>query len=351
MPKRTRPVQDRLRTWRQIVAVAPDHARARERLGHVQTAEGPWLLAESLTTPTRRAKLEARARAAIRDADPGRTSRPNRDENAAGVGWKTIVQGPRVRLAGTPPASEIVQAHALADATFGIFPDIYGAPAPKLPGLTLYLLARTEERTQLLKGHPRSTRAFREGSGTLSSAWLPKSNIVYALSGRKERRFEWSTRQPLAALLRSAYKIRSKQGWAFEGFGLYASHLLCGQRTTFYVRRTDYSEGGPTKGDLWERLKAVDADWRAEARTLYDQGTVPDLRLLLGKGVNTMTTEDLLLSYVLAAWLIEARPDRIPAILRDVAKAVPADRMVEQRLGLDVDGLSARLGRWLRETR
>ena len=350
-PKRGRSPAVRRQVMESIVLVDPNHARARRELGEVQTAEGAWLLKESLETPKRRAQLEAAARDAIAGVAKPRQARPSEAENAVGIGWKGIVAGSRARVASSADAAEATRAHALTEAAFVMFPSIYGAEPPHLPGLSLLIITSDAERTQLLAKHPSSTKAFQEFGATLSSGWFPQTNIVFARSAWPARRLEWATRQPLAALLRRAYKVRTKHGWAFEGFGLYASYLLCGRRQTFYVRRTKYGDKTDPKDDLWNRLTADGADWRKEARTLLASDRAPNLRLLLGKEVNTMNTEDMLLAYVFAAWLIEARPERVPGVLRAVARGRRADDLVEGQLRMDVDGLMKRLRRWLDETK
>lgn len=341
----------RAKALRTILRVAPQRADIREQLGEIQTAEGTWILRESLKTPTRREALALAARRAVRDAPRAEVVRPNREENATRIAWKAIVETERARVAGTVDLAEVRQAHALVEASFAFFAELYGVEAPTLANLSLLLITTDEERATLLANHPRTTASFQSFGASLSSGWFPGTNIVFARSGWKERRLEWSARQPLGALLRRAFRVRTKHGWAFEGFGLYASHLLTGQRQTFYVRRTKYGEKADPADDLWNRLTADGADWRAEARTLLAGPNAPDLRLLLGKPVNTMNTEDMLLSYVLAAWLLEARPQAVVPILHAVAKGTRADALVETHLGMDVEGLALRVRRWLEETK
>ncbi|MDF1699881.1 MAG: hypothetical protein P1V36_01795 [Planctomycetota bacterium] len=345
------PKRERARLLRTVARAAPHRADIHERRGEVLDASGAWLLNESLPSIRRRKELAEQAKNARARAPTPASVRPNRDEVATGVGWKGIVEGPRARIAGTVTASELKAAYELVDSTFRFWPAIYGSKPPALRELSVLLITSNAERGTLLKNHPRSSTAFQTFGASLSSGWFPKTNIVFARSGQRERRLEWCTRQPLAAMLRFGFKVRSKHGWAFEGFGLYVSHLLSGHRRTFYVRRTKYGDKTDPADDLWKRLTEPRADWRAHGRAMLASDRAPDLRLLLGKEVNTMNTEDMLLSYVLAAYLIEAHPERVPTVLQAVAAGTQADDLVEQTFELDVPGLALRLRRWLDETK
>lgn len=345
------PKRERARLLRTVARAAPHRADVHELRGEVLDASGAWRLNESLPSIRRRKELAAQAENARARAPTPASVRPNRDEVATGVGWKGIVEGPRARIAGTVSAGELKAAYELVDSTFRFWPAIYGSEPPALRDLSVLLITSNAERGTLLKNHPRSSKAFQSFGASLSSGWFPKTNIVFARSGQRERRLEWCTRQPLAAMLRFGFKVRSKHGWAFEGFGLYASHLLSGHRRTFYVRRTKYGDKADPDDDLWKRLTEPNAEWRAHGRTLLASERAPDLRLLLGKEVNTMNTEDMLLSYVLAAYLIEAHPERVPSVLEAVATGTKADDLVEQTFGLDIRGLELRLRRWLDETK
>jgi hypothetical protein len=341
----------RARLNREMARAAPHRTEVREANGEVLTAEGTWLLQESVRAPRERAALRAATDRALARLPRAKEVRPTRSENATQLPWKAILQGPRVRVLGTVPLAELTEAYALASAAFPVFETVYGGEAPDVPGLTIMLITSDDERATLLKNHPSATKAFRSFAASLASGWFPKTTSLYARSSDRAKRLEWCARQPLAALLRRQFRVRTKHGWAFEGFGLYVSHLLSGQRRTFYVRRTQYGDGTDRDGDLWARLTEDGADWRAHARSLLASDRAPDLRLLLGKEVNGMNTEDMLTSYVLAAFILEGHPDRAAPLLEAIGAGKPVDEALQIGLGLDVEGLGLRLRRWLDETK
>ncbi|MDA1193563.1 MAG: hypothetical protein O2894_00085 [Planctomycetota bacterium] len=335
----------------EVALVAPHRADVRELHGEVQTAEGPWILRESLKAATRRGALKQAAADALADAPAAREDRPNRTENATRIAWKTILQGARVRVVGTVEAAEASRAHGIATAAFPLFEAAYGNPVPEMPNYVFMLVCTDTERDTLLESHPASTAEFRAFAKNLASGWFPKTTTAYARSAEAARRLEWVGRQTMGSLLRRRFSVRTAQGWAFEGFGLYLGHLLTGERQTFYVRRTQYDGSTDRDGDLWEKLTAEGADWRALGRTLLAGPRAPDLRLLLGKEVNQMDTEDLLASFLLAAYILEGRPEQVAAVLEAVGAGKRADEIVEGALGLDMASLELRLRRWLDETK
>jgi hypothetical protein len=73
------------------------------------------------------------------------------------------------------------------------------------------------------------------------------------------------------------------------------------------------------------------------------------LAFLVGKDVNQLTTEGLLYAYVLAAYLIEAESDRIPAIFTRIGKGEASVAVLESEFGLTLEQLGLRVRRWLAE--
>jgi hypothetical protein len=340
----------RARALRQALRLAPGRRDLHEAAGEVPGPDGTWLLAETPASRTRRTALQAAARRALASVPEPRRDRPTAEENATRLPFTVFFEGPRVRVGGTVPEDELREAYRRAAACFGLFEAAFPGAVPQVRRLEILLLQTAGERDQLLDQHPRSRDDFRSWGRKLQSAWIPGTSVVFAWNPKRTGRLEWCSRQVLGALLRNGFGVRSRNGWAFEGFGLRLSHLLCGRRTTFFVRRSTYGEKGAHAGDLWDKLKAERARWRPQARTLLDSDRAPDLRLLLGKGVNTMDTEDLLVSYVLAAYALEARPDRAAAWLRAVGRGRPWAEALEAGLGLDAEGLRVRVRRWLQET-
>ena len=76
---------------------------------------------------------------------------------------------------------------------------------------------------------------------------------------------------------------------------------------------------------------------------------VGDYPFLLSKNLNQMTIEDLLHSYMLAAYLIEGRPDDVVKLLRSFGEKIPPAQAVGEVLDMTLPGLETRVVRWARE--
>ena len=63
----------------------------------------------------------------------------------------------------------------------------------------------------------------------------------------------------------------------------------------------------------------------------------------------SMRDEDLLVAYVLSAYLLEGRPDDVPRILRRIGAGEHPVRVFEDVMGFSVPVLEGRLRRWLDE--
>jgi hypothetical protein len=342
----------RARIVREALRVAPDRRELRLANRETQTAEGGWILEETARAITRHKELVTGAARAVDEAPAPERARPTREENATLLRWNGILQGKHVRLMGTPNPAELERCERCAEACFGLWRSAFGSDAPPSPGFTMYVLRSGEERLQILKNHPDSNPEYAAYATARTSSWFPKTRRTWMMSPSASVRLEWCVRQALGWMLGAEFGVKGRVGWAFEGFGLYLSHLITGTRQTYFVQRTRYNGRKPVaKDDLWTRLRQPGADWRAEARTLLASGERPDLRLLLGKGVNTMTTEEMLYSYVLAAYCLEGHGERAGRLLHAVGKdrMTPGDAL-RKALDMDVDDLEARVARWLDET-
>ena len=88
-----------------------------------------------------------------------------------------------------------------------------------------------------------------------------------------------------------------------------------------------------------------------EANRLLQTGKAPPLGELLEKGVNDLTTEDLLFAYLLGTYVLEAQPEKATAILVSTGLGKPSARAFEGALGMDLADFEPHLTRWLSERR
>ena len=75
----------------------------------------------------------------------------------------------------------------------------------------------------------------------------------------------------------------------------------------------------------------------------------PNLAFALGKDVNQLEADDLLVGYALAAFLIEAHTERVPEVLRRCGAEENPVLVLEELFGKDLTWIQARLTAWLEQ--
>jgi len=342
---------DRRRAIEDVLAVDPDNERARALNGQVRD-RGRWVLAGTARAATRRKELVDAARAAMAAVPEPRSVGIGQDAQL-GVAWTDAVETETWRVVATTGTEEARRAAVIATAANPLFEAAFGIAVEPRKGQVYYVMQHQADFQQVLTNHPRCTPEFRKFAFEVSSAWLPRTAILLAHGTEASTRIEYAARQPLAGLLLRGFGITARQGWAYEGIGLYLTELLTGTHTTYTIHPTGYApDHQREKTELWNRIRAPDSNWFDVARQLAGEGKAPDLVDLMSKDVNTMDAEDLIFSYALAGYLIEARADVAPDLLRAIGeKKIPFHDAVPKVLGLDVRALEQRFRTWLGERR
>ncbi|MDJ0523024.1 MAG: hypothetical protein QNJ90_13220 [Planctomycetota bacterium] len=343
------------RALREAVLLAPAYEELRKRNGEVY-AKGPkgkkqWLLVESVQSRKRRPALRKVAKEALKAVAKPKGIQPSAQDEHSSVTWTTALATGRGRILGLPPEVELAQALVNAEATYPVFEEAFGFKASGPGRYTLYVFDRRSKGNIFMAGRPGVTESWLKFVTPLIACWMPRSSAVVVKSPEPEVRLEAAPRQVLGAQSRAAFGITAKQGWAIEGFQLYLVWNLTGTRLINSVRQSQYGEK-PEQVDLAKKLRTRGTDWLAEARTLVNGRFAPDLRLLLGKTVNTLTPEDILYSYVFAMYLLEGHKEKLPGFLRAIPLVRKAgyDAVFGEHLGYDVATIQARVKRWLAET-
>ncbi len=343
------------RALREAVELAPTYAELRQRNGEVM-GKGPkgkkqWLLMETIHSRKRRPALQKLAKKALKAVTkPKQVEQRERDKHST-VTWKVSLASGRGRILGLPDAKEIAQGLVNAEATFPVFEEAFGITSPGPASYTLYVFDTISKGNVFMAGRPGVTQSWLKFVTPLIACGLPKTNGIIVKAPMAITRLEACARQVMGSQIRGAFGISPKQGWATEGFALYLVWNLTGTRLINSVRQSQYGEK-PEQVNLAKRLREQGTDWVAEARKLVEGRFAPDLRLLLGKTVNTLTPEDVLYSYVFAMYLMEGHKEKLPAFLRELTKVKGAgfDGVFGKHLGFDVASTQARVRRWLRET-
>lgn len=334
-----------------VLAVDPDDERARARNGEVRV-DGRWMAADVVAAAERRRALARAARDALA-AVPEPVRAEIGQDAQLGVAWTDAVETETWRVVATTGSEEASRAAVIATATVPLFEACFGIAVGPRPGQVYYVMAEKADFQRALERHPSCKPEFRKFAWDVGSAWLPRTSVLLAHNKLAATRLELAARQPVAALLLRGFGITAKHGWAYEGIGLYLAELLTGTHTTYTVRPSEYArDDRREKAELFARIRAPDADWFEVARHLVKDRKCPDLIELMAKDVNAMDAADLVFSYVVAAYLLEAHPGKAPDLLRAIGeKKVPFHDAVPQVLGFDVPTLQDRVEKWLADRR
>lgn len=351
-----------LRAW---ILMDPADPVLRAAVGEALGPQGRWLLTDSVRALERRAALVARAETA-RAAAPAPRPWTAPATVSAATALRSQLQTPVARLGGR--CSEEEAARCLE--AIWILQDLLDSkvlppPPPKVlqrgnlrkvrtqqiawrDDFTVYLLEDSADVPGLLGAFPDLAQAERDLYPKLTSGWLEGARVLGVWSPGEAARRDALARQFVGCWLRDHFGLSTRQGWAWEGFGLYLGHLAVHTRLTFFIRETDYVEQG-SGPNLTERLRATDADWLAMLAEVLESERAPKLGFMLGKDVNGMDQRELLLAHGLAAWLIEARPEEAATVLLRMGKGQDPANVLEEVLGMRLPRLERHLMRWVKE--
>lgn len=331
-----------------LLVLDPDDERLRGFLGQVKAddeggASSGWVLAETRHARARRTVLREWKKELRDGAPPGEPGAPTEAEQALGLSWRKVLQTERVRVLCTGEEREALDALQSCHQVCTLVTRVFGGEFE--PAYTVYLVDSDAARDKLLEQHPAVDPAKVEflksvQGGTISwgefGQWGP----------HRDQRVDGAVRQVVSRYMLQTFRTGDKLGWVHEGFGMYLTHLLIGTRLTFYIRQTEYEEGQLDR----RKLTDPDSDWLRLAAGVLKGSKSPSLPFTLGRDVNTLTTEDLLASYALTAFLIEGHePGLAVRVLTRVGAGENSVTVLEQELGYDHETLKQRLIAWLGE--
>ncbi len=330
-----------------LLVLSPKHGGLRILLGERLVGRS-WKLKESVPTKAYRKRLANHAKLLLDGAGEPATVPLTKPEKEAALRWTEAQLLPGVRVVGTVSKEEIKSSCQLARAAINYVRMSMRNSVEPFQGFTIYLLDSREEAKRFFHFYPGISDQNRRFAESLSSCWLSGSSKVVIWSESKKMRREWVARQTVAMLLRQGWNISTKNAALFEGFGLYLSHKLTGERSTWYVRPSRYGRQGSDRDEATILKKTK--DWLRLARRRL-RNTPPKYRRLLSLSVNQMVTDDLLDSYVFAAYLLEAAVDKREEFLRKIGEGKNFEHAVAEVWGMDVPALQERVKRWLKETK
>jgi hypothetical protein len=341
---RNAPPRTRAKVFAEIFRLDPDHARARRARGEVRRKER-WVLRETPRASKRRLHLAELARDALRESPPPRREPLTKEEKALGVSWKEVQQGRDWRLLISAPASEARRCLQVADASRLLLAGALDVEFGTVDGMRLLVMPTKADYLLVLKNHPATDAQTLKFDSTLSGCWLKDSRTCSMFDGTAERRFEGCARQPVGFHLWGRFGLTGKQGWAWEGMGLYFTYRLTGHRLSYFTRKTRYANQAVGIRGLDAKMRDKRTDWFKLAGELKP----PDWKLLVAKDVNQLSNQELVWSYVLSGFVLEAYSHKAAPILEQLGKGRGSEEVLREKLGLPLELLGERVVRWAKE--
>jgi len=308
-----------------------------------------WVLQETANAKVRRGELRDMKDQALGMAGAQiESTEVSAEEAALGVSFQALAT-PVVRVLGSCDPEELHQAAIANHAVGDFFRSVFGRKTSHWSDMTIFILSSDRDRDVFLNNYPGMTPEEREFRRGLIAAGFPRSPNVAAWDGERLRRLDSVTRHTMGSFLIQAFNTSTDRGWVWEGFGMYLTRALIGTRLTWYI--TGPSTADPASQKMRSLLMGSQANWMNEAYKLIEKGESPPLAAMLSKGVDTMEVTDTLMSYALAAYLLEGWPEKVGPLLEAVGQTSQPGQAFEQVLGMDLESVDARMQRWIGERR
>lgn len=323
-----------------LEALLPNDRMLRAFLGHTEF-EGRWVLPETKSGTLRRRKLRALGETE-RERFAGLV-RPVEGELKSK--WESGSQSDRYAVVGTVDSGITRSGCILMDVAESVCDEILGTTNRR----------RGRAVTIILKGRGDALKHAHQ-----NEAWRPKIPDIERLGGLTlptgerlafaedpDRSRMSCPRQVISIGLKRRFKHR--RGWITEGVGQRFCWYAAGQHGPAYVN-TKQTSKERARGEV--SVPESPDDWMKAAAEVLEKRGPAILASVLTRNLNAMRGEDVLVAYGLAAYLIEARPDKFAPFLEASAKRHDVEAFTRETLGVANLGVfTARLQRWLAEYR
>lgn len=333
---------------RDLLVMQPDDVALRRHLGERRWGDR-WVLDETVRALETRGVFAAATRATVEAAPEPRDLEVDqlqlRGPNIFSVGRATE----RVRVLGTVGAEEVRHTARVTHAVGDLVHLVFGEEGPVADNPRLdysVFLMEPHEAGGVVTAWPGIAMETRGALQSSHGGWLGPSSIA-EWSPDPRRRLDGAARQTLGLYLLDGFGIGGRQGWVWEGVGIYLVHHLVGTRLTWFFEARGYQRQTP--GSLWPVIQDPTLDWVDLGRELRRDGRAPSLRTLIGRSVNDMREADLVLSYTLAAYLLEGRPEDAPELFTRLGEGEHPLYAFEGTFGWTFAQIETRFERWLEE--
>jgi hypothetical protein len=340
------PADVRKSVFNEILTVDPDDESVHKLMGEARGESG-WVLNETVTGKTRRGALKAAIEAAKASTPKSSPATPNDDDKALSSAWNCGAEIENVRVLATGDASQCEKISKGCVVTAAAYESVFGMPPSYSPGFTIYVVAKPGEKEAFIGKVPGLDDAQRAVLKRTIGGGIPGTWKIAVFEPEPSRMLDCSVRHALAHLLYRGFKIGTSHAWVFEGFGLYLTREICGTRLTWFA--SGKGVAGEGKNSPRGKLMVATSNWMNEALQTLSRDPAPDLAKVLEVDLPNMSVDDMLVSYALAAYLVEGRPQETPAVFKAVGEGSKSAEALHTALGLTVPELQQRLTQWLKE--
>ena len=342
------PVPVKVRLIADVLAVDPENAWARG-LRYEVKHEGAWVMMEVASTGERREELDAFEALTREELKPAAAKALTSLEESLELSFTAALERGGVRVIGTVEEEELQKCSENLRVARTLLRESVGSQCAYSNDFTYFLLKNSSEQAVFLANHPKVEDEDRAFYLALESATLNGAHDFGSWSNSGPRRLDSSCRQGISNLLYHGHEITSKQGWAFEGVGLYFTHKVTRTHLTWFVSPSRYMSADDD-ATFRAKLSRRNVDWLDEARILLEEDKLPPFHSVVGRDVNRLSTEDLLVCNAAIAYFVEGRPGALSKILKKLGRGRTAHETFLEELGLDLLQFDERLRRWLVET-
>ncbi|HED65273.1 MAG TPA: hypothetical protein ENJ09_06940 [Planctomycetes bacterium] len=332
----------RERVEQEILRVVPDDPDLRARRGEVR-AGTRWVLEETMRAAYQRKKIEELVSHALATLDRPEPVEAGPREASLGT-WTRVLATPAGLVFGSVEGEELDEMGMLLQASLDIFQKLLDPRAALPQPLTVALLASPAEAADYLERHPGLSDEDRARLVETAGTWIENDNDIAYWTDRQDARLDGVCRLLQSHLLGSSFHLGIHRPWVHEGFGLYLTERLVGTRQTWFLPVRDRDGGEKLRTALLES-----PEWKRIALELLDRSETPQLPALFLAKPEGFASEDLVLSYAFAAFLIEAHGDVVGGVLSDIGAGRRDRAVIEACLGRDLGQIEERFHRWLRE--
>lgn len=336
-PKTAR-LRDRVR--RAVAALVPEEARARELAGEVKSG-GRWVLRETAAAAEGRKRLERAA------TDAKRSTAKLKFETSAEAEWVTTLKLGKFEVRSMYARSQtedvalgMIRARELLARALQLEP-------PPLPEFQVRIFADYWSCERYVKKHTRlTTDDQRKRALQGASHWIGNEELICRDTDDEPHRLDGLVRQAISTAKLSCGRMYLAADWMGEGVGMYVTYLLLGTRFTVFTQRADYSDELAVR-----ELATTRADWVSTVRGMVERGYDPKVPELVGAPLVTLSRDDGLVAYALAAYFLQTRPADAAKLIARTQGKVTFHQALAEICDMDAEGLEHRFLRWLRETK